>query len=226
MSIDYLKIIILVLFPLAFLFIPYYLNRINAPPWVVRKFIHSVGLSIVAVYGGFLEELNEILITLAILLVIVLLLSLIPSFKMLQNLIEMGTRRGESQKESMMNTTLTMVVSFSLLIILNDYRWIFMASMFSVALGDGLGEFIGKPFGKHKYKIFAPKSLEGSLGVFIGTLIGVVTTYLIFGLFTYSIAWVLLLVALVAMMVEALSISVIDNLALPSISALLLYYLI
>lgn len=226
MSIDYLKIAALVLVPLLFLFVPFYLNRRNAPNWVIRKTIHSVLLTVVAVYGGFLEEMDEILITLAIFLTIAVTFSLIPSIRLLQVMFEMGTREGESQKESFMNTALTIIVSFTLLFVLGDSRMIYMASIFSVAFGDSLGEFIGKPFGKHKYKIIATKSLEGSFGVFVGTLFGVVVTYIIFGQFSFAIAWVLILVALVAMVVEALSFSVIDNLALPTISAALLFYLI
>ena len=69
----------------------------------------------------------------------------------------MGTRKGQRQSESIVNSTFTSISALTLLFVSFYFgsRHYFLAGILSVAVGDGLGEFIGKPYGKHKYKILS-----------------------------------------------------------------------
>ncbi len=197
------------------------------PFWSIRKLIHSIGLAIVGVYGAFLDTLEDIFIVLVLFLIVMGILTAIPSIRMFFALIEMGTRQGENEIESIINTSLTSISMITLMIVMFDTRWIFLAGVLSVGLGDGLGEFIGKPYGRHKFQILAPKSIEGSVGVFVGTLIGIFAAFL--SLSSQSLdsklVFIFILTSFIAMILEALSISFMDNIAMPWAVAGMLWYL-
>jgi dolichol kinase len=104
-----------------------------------------------------------------------------------------------------------------------------------LAGGDGFADIIGRKWGKHKFKIFAEKSIEGSIAMFIFSI-----------LFTYgllSIYWLIIdqlsawgsispiallipiiTVSLVTTIVEILSPKNLDNLLIP-IAAFIVIYL-
>jgi dolichol kinase len=207
----------MVLFPYVLVIYAYWMRDHGKPFWAIRKFIHTLGLIIVGVYASYLETLAEILIVLFMFITILLVFTLIPRVNLFFTLIEMGTRKGEKEIESIINTSLTSTGMIVLLLVFFDVRWIFLAGVLSVGLGDGLGEFIGKPYGKHKFNITAPKSIEGSIGVFAGTLIGALFAFL--SLNSTSISdyelFILIIASLTAMIIEAVSISFMDNILMP-----------
>ncbi len=94
-----------------------------------------------------------------------------------------------------------------------------------MAGGDGLADMVGQKWGKHKFKVFSDKSVEGTLAMFI---FSVLFTYAILGIYwlvfnplypaAYSLLNILipvLAVSLVATIVEAISPRNIDNLLVP-----------
>ncbi len=105
-----------------------------------------------------------------------------------------------------------------------------------LAGGDGFADMVGRKWGKHKFKIFAEKSVEGSIAMFIFSI-----------LFTYgllSIYWLIvdqlsawgsispialfipiITVSLVTTIVEILSPKNLDNLLIP-IAAFIVIYLV
>ena len=210
MDVNISRIIFVLIFPYIVFFSSFYLERINKPAWFIRKYIHTSGMFMVGLFGSILATLEEVYIVLGVLLITVILLSIHPKIQLLQNLFRMGTRENEKQSESLLTTVLTITVALLLLYFTFERRWIFMVSMLAVGFGDGFGEFIGKPYGKHKYNILAPKSLEGSLGVFFGTLFGALFTALIFELLSLSILWPFIVISFAAMIVEGLSFSLLD----------------
>ena len=215
--------------PFLLFLVAFYSHRINKPQWFTRKLIHTFGLFIVGLYGSFLNNFSEVLTVLLIFLIILAIFSIIPQIRMFQELIRMGTRKGERQIESLINTTLTAVSILTLMAIsFTDNRHFFFAGVLSVAIGDGLGEFIGKPYGMHKYRIFANKSYEGSIGVFFGTLIGCIIAFLSFDLtiFSSDVITLFIIASLVATLIEAFSVSFIDNITMPwAVAGILWYFL-
>ncbi len=180
----------------------------------------------VGLFGSMLTTTEEITIIIIFLFITSLILSIHPKIRLVQNLIRMGTRQDQTELESFVNAFFTIVVAFTLLYVTFDRRWIFMAAMMSVALGDGLGEFIGKPYGKHKYKITANKSVEGSIGVFFGSFIGAILTLFLFDVFTLQIFLLVILTSFVAMVIEAVSFSFFDNILMPTAVAAILWFAI
>jgi phytol kinase len=88
--------------------------------------------------------------------------------------------------------------------------------------GDGLAAIIGNKYGKHK--LIFNKSIEGSITMFIASLVVTITILLIFGVPNpYLIA---LGVAMIATLVELLTPKGLDNLSVPLITSLTLYLLL
>ncbi len=95
----------------------------------------------------------------------------------------------------------------------------------SVGFGDGIAPIVGKYFGKHKYKLLGrKKSIEGSIGVFAGTLVpSIIMSIVFFG----TLNLILIAIAsLVAVVLEAVSPSDVDNFIVPLGVWLLIKYLL
>ena len=92
----------------------------------------------------------------------------------------------------------------------------------AMGYGDGFAALIGQKFGKHSFRIFkGTKSLEGSSAMFITTLV-VVGLYLAF--LTSNVNLVMLvIIAAVATVVEAISPYGLDNLFIPVLTSLLYF---
>lgn len=228
-QLEILKVVILILTPYLLFGSAYVANYYNKPSWFIRKLIHTFGLILVGIYGSFLNTIEEVLYVLTIFLIILAILSLIPQIQLFQSLIRMGTREGQRQSESIINSALTSISILTLMVVaFFGSRHYFLAGVLSVALGDGLGEFIGKPYGKHKYKLLAEKSVEGSFGVFIGTLIGCIFAFISFNIdfLIVEMFLIIILVSIVATTIEAFSISFLDNVLMPWAVAGLLWVMI
>ncbi len=94
--------------------------------------------------------------------------------------------------------------------------------------GDGLAPYIGKKYGTREYQLLGrEKSIEGSIGVFVAGLVGVLLLHL---LVFYRLPrmneflWILLF-GVVAIIVEAVSPSDVDNFLIPA-AILIISYLI
>jgi len=185
-----------------------------------------IGLFVAGAIGAFSPDLDELLVIIGILAVSIVLMSLPPIY-FLQQLTEMSARDGESQFLVLINGITTSGGVITLLILFFDYKWVYFAAVLCVAIGDGLGEFIGRPYGKHKYKIFSQKSLEGSFGVFFGSLVGGTGSILAFQVFSLHYFLIILLASLAVTLVEAFSVVFLDNLIMQfSYAGILWFFLI
>lgn len=92
----------------------------------------------------------------------------------------------------------------------------------SMGYGDGFAALIGQKYGKHTFTVFkGSKSLEGSLAMFVVTL---VVLSLFLAVFVQSVPVVnLILLALMATLIEAISPYGLDNIFVPILSALLYF---
>jgi phytol kinase len=99
-------------------------------------------------------------------------------------------------------------------------------------LGDGLAPFIGSKFGKHKYRISnTTRTIEGSIVVFFGSVLGSLVCYFFFEWFAKGGAalfslWHLGILTVVcgitATIIEAVSPAGSDNLTVPLLTTLIL----
>ena len=116
-------------------------------------------------------------------------------------------------------------ISYSLLALLHGVQpYIVAAGIFPMAYGDSTAAIIGERYGIHRYTIFETKSLEGSLGMLIGSLVSLLAGMLYFSYlygFSFSAQIVpCVAVTLVATLAEAVSPRSLDNLSVPLLGAL------
>jgi len=103
--------------------------------------------------------------------------------------------------------------------------YIIAAGILPMAYGDSTASLVGERLGRTKYKVFATKSLEGSVTMFLVSFASFTLSLVFFSLL-YSFSFVerilsALAVALVTTVAEALSPMGADNLAVPAFGALI-----
>lgn len=116
-------------------------------------------------------------------------------------------------------------VSYTVLASFFSARPIVVASgVLPMAYGDASAALIGERFGKRRYRIFAAKSLEGSVGMFMVTFSVFAISLMFFSqVCSFAVSnpiSAVLAVALVAVLAEGLSPLGFDNLTVPILSAL------
>ncbi len=100
-----------------------------------------------------------------------------------------------------------------------------LAGICAVGFGDGCAPLFGKKIGGRRYKLFGrEKTLGGSFGVFIGTLISIFVLSWVVLRYLPPI-WMPFVLAAVATVVEALSPADVDNLLIAFITAAVAYFI-
>jgi phytol kinase len=105
---------------------------------------------------------------------------------------------------------------------------IFVSAILAVSWGDGAGEMLGRPFGRHNYSVAGnERSLEGSIAVLVFSFIAFYTSVVLFSTINpIQVLPILFLISIVVMFVEAISPMWSDNFLIPIFTAGLLYFLI
>ncbi|MFX1512921.1 MAG: diacylglycerol/polyprenol kinase family protein [Promethearchaeota archaeon] len=109
-----------------------------------------------------------------------------------------------------------------------------MLMMAILGYGDGIAPYIGKRWGKHKYRTFGrEKSVEGSIGVLVFSIIGSLIFFFLLGIVggpldasdailadpevgLIIIVIVIIILGFIAMIIEAFSPADVDNLLIPA----------
>jgi len=204
------------------------LKAVGCKRWQIRKIGHMILHIVVAFFPYFFNNLFDIYVSVGLALGLFLILSAIPQVQLLQRIFKMCSREETNPWELFFNSIFTAVTLLVLLWFLKDQNllFIFTAAYLTMSLGDGLGEMIGRPFGRIKYKIFSEKSLEGSLAVFVGTAIAITISLAVNSMIMLpGVWWKILVTAVVGAVVEAFSYRFLDNATLPGFTALMLYLL-
>ncbi len=100
------------------------------------------------------------------------------------------------------------------------YTPLALTSMGLLGWGDGLAPVFGKRYGKHNYKIFAEKSIEGSIAFFVCGFFAAVLFQIMF--FHSAEITIILICAILSTFIEAISPKNLDNIFIP-ISCFLIY---
>ncbi len=213
-QVNWTFVAITVLLSFAILSLIFIFKALKMPKWQVRKLGHMILHLFVAFFPFFAENVFDVVVTLIIIVAILFVVSIIPKFSFVQRIIDECTREGERKYELILNGFSS---AFALLLIFfvfayRDMVYIYTIAVLAVALGDGLGEMIGRPYGRIKYKIFAERSVEGSFFVFFGSFIGVIITFGFNNMLPLpGFWWKAIVIAVVAMLVEAFNYRFIDN---------------
>lgn len=115
------------------------------------------------------------------------------------------------------------LLTFSTVIGVDQPEYIGAVGILVMGYGDGLAAVIGKAYGTHRWK--SGKSLEGSLTMFVASLLVVLTIALLQPLST-SIGLVILVavgVAMIATLLEVYTPLGLDNLSVPLVTAFVYY---
>lgn len=114
-------------------------------------------------------------------------------------------------------------ISYSVLAYLFGVRpYIVAAGIFPMAYGDSLAAIFGEYFGRHRYRVFETKSLEGSLGMFLGSFVSLTLAFLYFGAiygFGFNPLAPAFAIACLVTIIEGVSPRGLDNVAVPIVGA-------
>jgi len=107
--------------------------------------------------------------------------------------------------------------------------YVIAAGILPMAYGDASAALIGEKYGKRRYRVFAKKSLEGSIAMFLVSFLSLAGS-LVFFSFLYPIPLLgsilaALAVALVAVLAETFSPLGLDNLTVPLFGSLTFFVL-
>ncbi len=117
-------------------------------------------------------------------------------------------------------------VSYSLLaLFFSSTPYVIAAGILPMAYGDAAASLVGQKLGRHKYNIFGPKSIEGSMAMFVTCLFGLLACLLFFTFLhpisnqPLTLALASLGTAAVSTICEAVTPKGLDNLTVPLVSA-------
>lgn len=185
-------------------------------PRISRKFLHAMIGNLPLIMPYFTEAIYPVLVASPFILVTFLATPYSP----FPNLLDRLGSLGELTEEGHSTGLVMYALSYTLLAILFGTRpYIVVAGIFPMAYGDSLAALIGYKYGTTKYKVFEEKSIQGSLGMFVGSLMSLALGMLYFsGLYEFPFMTQLvpiLSVSIVSTILEALSPKGIDNILVP-----------
>ncbi|MHA1303949.1 MAG: hypothetical protein ACTSQE_03480 [Candidatus Heimdallarchaeaceae archaeon] len=212
---DWLLILLSVLGLYCIFAISYFIKKSNLPSWAIRKVDHCVFLTYFGVLRIFNNNFYEILIIFIISITLFGIFSFIPQVGLYDKFVKSDSREGEKEEDLITNVSLTALSLILLFFLSLDKPYAFVAGVFSLGIGDGLGEVVGKSYGIIRYKVGNYKTVEGSVAVFIGTLLSLVITFMIYGLPIVECVTVLIALAFMSMFFEGVSTKFFDNIIIP-----------
>jgi phytol kinase len=178
-------------------------------PELTRKFVHVTVGTFVAFWPFYLSW--QVIAGLSLLFFVVIAISM--RFEILRSIHAVQrTTRGE--------LLFALAIGVSALVSLN--KWVFMAAMLNLAIGDGMAALIGILKGEgNEYKVFGHTKSRAGTTAFIVTSFIISIIYTIFSHSHFSLT-TLFIVPVVAALTENVAINGTDNLAIPVLVALML----
>ena len=139
------------------------------------------------------------------------------------NLKDYISRSGKSNELFKGPLIYTLILSF-----LTYKYWLFnefgIISMLMLSIGDGFADIIGRKYGKHKWFFNKKKSIEGTIGFFITSLIGNLLFLKYLSMFNYNFGINLsriIMISLLSSLIELIPF-IDDNISIPIFSILYL----
>lgn len=187
----------------------YLARRTKMHAELTRKFVHMAVGIFVAFWPFFLTWRQIELLSIAFFLVILISIKL-----------TIFTAIHTTPRRAIGEISFAMVIGF--LALISSSKWIFMAAMLNLAIGDALAAIIGLLWGeKNQYKVFGKiKSIAGTSAFFIVSLL-IMAAYVTLSHDSASII-TLLIVPVMATITENVAVNGTDNLIMPVLIALML----
>ena len=208
------------------LFVSHILRKNGFPVWIPRKLTH---MSIGTVIALSLPYFNSLTTPISALILFLLCLGvgLLFDRNFATKLLKIGTRNGEHLLDTLLASVTAVLVAGTVYFIYYESPVAYVSGILSLAWGDGFGEVIGRPFGKHKIVfLWVSKSIEGTLAVLTMTALAIIFSLVLFNTFSLTYLPFALLIGLCISFVELFCYRWMDNLVIPIISSTLVYLLI
>jgi dolichol kinase len=192
--------------------------RLPLPKKVSRKVLHAMIGNLPLIMPFFTASIYPFLVASPFIIVTLLATPYSPiklgeKMKGLSDLTEEGHSMG----------LILYAMSYTALAYLFGIRpYVVAAGIFPMAYGDSLAAIFGEYYGRHKYKIFERKSIEGSVGMFLGSFVSLIIAFLYFGLFypfTFNPIVPAAAIAALVTVIEGVSPKGLDNIAVPLFGA-------
>jgi phytol kinase len=185
-----------------------------------RKFLHAMIGTLPIIMPYFSDGLYPFLVASPFILVTFLATQYSPFPNLINRL---GSLR-ELTEEGHSSGLVLYAISYTVLTYLYGMRpYIVAAGIFPMAYGDSLAALVGKRYGKYKFRIFEEKSLEGSMGMFLGSFLSLTLGMIYFSniyRFEYTSQLIpILSVSLATAILEAVSPKGLDNILVPVMGA-------
>lgn len=186
-------------------------RRHHAPNEISRKFVHITVGTYVAFWPFFLNWDQIKLLSIAF-IVVVLISKKLDIFKAIHSV--QRPTYGE----------LLFATSVGALALISQNEWIFMTATLHMSLADGFAAIIGSRFGNHtRYSVLGhTKSLHGTITFFIISIL-ILVLFMMFSGVILTLP-TLLVIALVASLIENISVQGVDNLLVPVFIATVLHF--
>jgi dolichol kinase len=197
--------------------------------WIPRKFTHIAISSLIALVLPFYSNLTGPTITIVVFVAGILGASVF-GVNLAKVSLSAGTREEGSRLQTFLAAFFALVAYLVVFLVFIDYPMIFVASILAVSWGDGAGEVVGRPFGRHKFHIWRRriKSVEGSLAVVLMTFLGILSAFLLHPLPVPLLSLLItgIIVSLAVAATEVACVSWMDNVAIPLLSAFFIWFLV
>jgi phytol kinase len=192
--------------------------RLRLPRKVSRKVLHAMIGNLPLIMPFFTSNIYPFLVASPFILVTLLAtpnspIKLGEKMKGLSSLTEEGHHWG----------LVLYAISYSVLAgLFGIQSYIVAAGIFPMAYGDSLAAIFGESWGRHKYRVFETKSIEGSFGMFLGSFVSLTLAFLYFNLIV-SLAFNPLItafaIACLVTVVEGVCPRGLDNVFVPLVGA-------
>lgn len=214
MAVCYLYIVLIILFSGV-------LKRSQLlDPKTSRKFLHAMIGNLPLIMPYFTDAIYPFLVASPFILVTFLATPYSPYPGLLDKLGSLGELTEEGHSTGLVMYAL----SYSLLAYLYGTQpYIIAAGIFPMAYGDSSAALLGARYGTTKFKVFEEKSVQGSTGMFLGSLVSLILGMVYFsGIYGFSLASQLvsiISVSIITTITEAVCPKGLDNIFVPILGA-------
>jgi phytol kinase len=186
-----------------------------------RKFLHAMIGNLPLIMPYFTDAIYPFLVACPFILVTFLATPYSP----LQNFLDRLGNLGELTEVGHSTGPLMYAISYTILAYFYGASpYIVTAGIFPMAYGDSSAALIGMKYGSIKFKVFEEKSVQGSMGMFMGSLVSLTLGMAYFsGIYGFTLGSQLvpiIAVSIVSTITEAVCPRGLDNIFVPLLGAL------